>query len=546
MQRMKEKDETDEDRVRQGDDEGEKCEVNKEIEETKEDENLHEYQSREEGRDAKNESCVKEEIVENDRQAKECEGQKEGDDGQKEEDGGQKEGDGQKEEDNEQNSSNNTIDKQGLPSGWSRLSVPRKNGTQVDYYLVNQQGQKFRSQKEVDRWLQEQGQDLKVSLKPFSKQGQDIRRMFNGPKRTPPGAETTSSQQDMLKSQKGEEIDANRISPCIVEPEKETSLSACETARLEKSDNDDTKAPAPPLKKKRGRPKKSDSSQIKNSAKLQETAENGEQPGKTPAELGTGRPHRVCRESKPLVEDEDEEVHRSNQAAEDGGKKGEATTEPKPEKENIDPTTDEKLVKKAKKTKKGARSEEADEDASEDSEDIDVVNESYLEEIAKFMEATDLGLIPDPPTKGDGNCWYRAAAEQVIVHSIPRVPKEHLKLRKEISDHLKNLPKQVKEDTINVVFVGKPRGLSDLAHRQRKPGQWVDNMGVMVMATAHYLKRNIHLIGYDPPGHPTDRGYSLTVIEGEGGENFAPLTIFYHDSHYQTLRPTKPTRLSTC
>merc|ERR1712141_828379 len=138
--------------------------------------------------------------------------------------------------------------------------------------------------------------------------------------------------------------------------------------------------------------------------------------------------------------------------------------------------------------------------------------------ISKFMEATDLGLIPDPPTKGDGNCWYRAAAEQVIVHSIPRVPKEHLKLRKEISDH---------------------------AHRQRKPGQWVDNMGVMVMATAHYLRRNIHLIGYDHPGQPTERGYSLTVIEGEGGEDYAPLTIFYHDSHYQTLRPLKPSRLST-
>jgi len=221
--------------------------------------------------------------------------------------------------------------------------------------------------------------------------------------------------------------------------------------------------------------------------------------------------------------------------------------EEQPQKENIDPTINDKLVKKAKKTKKKACPEEldaAEDDVSEGGDDMDVVNESYLEEIAKFMEATDLGLVPDPPTKGDGNCWYRAAAEQVIVHSIPRVPKEHLKLRKAISDHLKNLPKQVKEDTINVVFLGKPRGLSDLAHRQRKPGQWVDNMGVMVMATAHYLRRNIHLIGYDPPGHPTERGYSLTVIEGEGGENHAPLTIFYHDSHYQMLRPIKPTKLS--
>ena len=101
--------------------------------------------------------------------------------------------------------------------------------------------------------------------------------------------------------------------------------------------------------------------------------------------------------------------------------KGETTVDmEQPEKENIDPTTDEKLVKKVKKAKKKVQPGKADvdetgDDASEGSEDMDVVNESYLEEIAKFMEATDLGLIPDPPTKGDGNCWYRAAAEQVVI-----------------------------------------------------------------------------------------------------------------------------------
>ena len=48
---------------------------------------------------------------------------------------------------------------------------------------------------------------------------------------------------------------------------------------------------------------------------------------------------------------------------------------------------------------------------------------------------------------------------------------------------------QVKEDTINVVFVGKPRGLSDLAHRQRKPGQWVSCSGWMT-----FVSRSVEIL----------------------------------------------------
>ena len=77
---------------------------------------------------------------------KEGDGKKDEDERQKKGDGQKKEGEGQKLEDkrqkedkNEEESSKKSIDKQGLPSGWSRLSVPRKNGTQVDYYIVNQQ-----------------------------------------------------------------------------------------------------------------------------------------------------------------------------------------------------------------------------------------------------------------------------------------------------------------------------------------------------------------------------------------------------------------------
>ena len=71
-------------------------------------------------------------------------GQKLEDSRQKEDKGDRKEDEGQKDErqkkeNNEEKSSKKSIEEQGLPSGWLRLSVPRKNGTQVDYYIVNQQ-----------------------------------------------------------------------------------------------------------------------------------------------------------------------------------------------------------------------------------------------------------------------------------------------------------------------------------------------------------------------------------------------------------------------
>jgi len=180
-------------------------------------------------------------------------------------------------------------------------------------------------------------------------------------------------------------------------------------------------------------------------------------------------------------------------------------------------------------------------DESEEHEELTENELDYIAEIEQFMKETNLQLEPKPATKGDGNCWYRAAACQVVFHQIPNKPRNHKSMRLEVSNHLKNLPEQVKEDTINVVYLGRVKGLSDLGSRQRKAGQWVDNTGVMVMATAHYLERNIHLYGYPTGSETMSRLFSLTRIEGGGqADQYPPLTIFYHDRHYQTLQPPQP------
>ena len=156
--------------------------------------------------------------------------------------------------------------------------------------------------------MQDQGQDLNVSLKPLTKPGQDIRRMFNDPNRAASKAETISPKQDLLKSQKARANVVKRVSPCTFESVEESPLSDLKAETPEQPEDDDTKAPAPPPKRKRGRPKKADSSATKITVKLKETTQNDdEQPSETSAQSGAGRPHRVCRESRPVIEHEDEE-----------------------------------------------------------------------------------------------------------------------------------------------------------------------------------------------------------------------------------------------
>ena len=294
----------------------------------------------------------------------------------------------------------------------------------------------------MNKWLAEHNQDLQVSLKPVSattaaKQGRDIRKMFN---KVDSGSKRSSLKAEDLVSGQEEAL-----------PSRDESLAKGSTKSLE-----------PPIKKKRGRPKKTQSSTSNSTAQTSPADKTGEKKRGKLEEVDQGRSRRVRKVIKPIVDEEETEldsaetdkpkackkcsgcvrskgckkVARWNKKQREEGdlaKKvvkrslqdidkqveddGQLLTE-EPEKENIDPSNEKSSVKRAKKTENESKEEvdAAQDDVSEaGSEDIDVVNESYLEEIAKFMEATELGLVPDPPTKGDGNCWYRAVAEQVIM-----------------------------------------------------------------------------------------------------------------------------------
>ena len=159
-----------------------------------------------------------------------------------------------------------------------------------------------------------------------------------------------------------------------------------------------------------------------------------------------------------------------------------------------------------------------------------------IKKMEEFLVKANLNLVPYPYTKGDGNCWFRAMADQVVLLNIEDKPRNHKEMRQAVADFLKDLPVDVKKNTIEVVFLGKPRGLSDLAHRQRKLGQFVDDKGVMVLATALYLRRNINIFAY-----PADnsRDYNVTSIEGGVDADKLPsVNVFFDRNHYQSLKST--------
>ena len=97
------------------------------------------------------------------------------------------------------------------------------------------------------------------------------------------------------------------------------------------------------------------------------------------------------------------------------------------------PSDDGKMKKKVKE-----RTEETDRSLSNkevegNTEQVLSSDEAdYIKYIEDLMTANNLALTPSPPTKGDGNCWFRALADQVEFHNIPNKARNFKSLRLEV------------------------------------------------------------------------------------------------------------------
>ena len=99
---------------------------------------------------------------------------------------------------------------------------------------------------------------------------------------------------------------------------------------------------------------------------------------------------------------------------------------------------------------------------------------------------------------------------------------------------MKQLPEDISANIVDTVFKGKRRGLRNLAFRQAQDGQWIDDNGVVALATAYLLQRNISVFSF--PRNSEDVA-TRTDIDGGVAANFhESLTVFYDGKHYQALQ----------
>ena len=106
-----------------------------------------------------------------------------------------------------------------------------------------------------------------------------------------------------------------------------------------------------------------------------------------------------------------------------------------------------------------------------------------------------------------------------------------------MAEHMKQLPKDVSVSIVDTIFKGKIRGLRNLASRQKRDGQWIDDNGVVALTTAHLLQRNIAVYSFPPKNSDLSLSATETMVDGgPGAASSRPIPVFYLGNHYQALK----------
>ena len=147
--------------------------------------------------------------------------------------------------------------------------------------------------------------------------------------------------------------------------------------------------------------------------------------------------------------------------------------------------------------------------------------------IDTYLEISEIPYRCSSPTRGDGNCWWRAIADTLKMEEEDA----HKILRRHVCENLKKCPKEWLDTHTSLHFNDKPRGITDFVYRQKKNGQYTDNKGIITQATAFVTQRNIHVFS-------VTGGKVPTVLEAGGeADSLEPLVVFFYMMHFQALVP---------
>ena len=126
--------------------------------------------------------------------------------------------------------------------------------------------------------------------------------------------------------------------------------------------------------------------------------------------------------------------------------------------------------------------------------DYQVVCElTYYDLLKQFLEENNLPYRLRNANKAQGDCWYEAIADQILLHNIQDVARDHEGLREFISNALLNLPQT--PHWVEYVFNHDEDAFHEFYQLHKKQGEYTDSRGLICQATSLVLKRNIHIIG---------------------------------------------------
>ena len=155
------------------------------------------------------------------------------------------------------------------------------------------------------------------------------------------------------------------------------------------------------------------------------------------------------------------------------------------------------------------------------------------EALVRYLQENSLPFIPRPSNASGGNSWYKAIADQILLHDVPGVTRDHASLREAICNALLTLPQA--KAWIKNLFNGKKKRYLVFVKEHRKDGNSPDARGLIFQATALFLKRTIHIMG---TANMNQKGCYTKLESVPEADKMQPLNIGYFQDDYQSLEKT--------